>query len=275
MKLSARTERQIIYTLLIIAVGLPLVFPIGWKTEVSGYTEMAYKLIEETPAGKVVLISFDYDPSTITELQPMAEALIEHAFKKNHRIVATALWPMGVQMAEKAFQEICAAYPDKVYGEDYVNLGYKVGGMVSIQAMGRNLKEVYPVDAKGTHYDELPILQNIKRLKDFAWIASLSSGVPGLKEWVMVAHDTYGIPVTGGCTAISAPGFFAYVNEQKQLTGILGGLKSASEYESLIERKGTATSKMDAQSIAHLLILVFIAAGNLKVYLSRRRKRNA
>lgn len=275
MKLSAKTERQIIYSLLIIAVGLPLIFPIGWKTEVSGYTQMAYDLIENTPSGKVVLISFDYDPSTITELQPMAEALIEHAFRKNHRIIATALWPMGVQMADKAFQEICAAYPDKVYGEDYVNLGYKVGGMVSIQAMGRDLKDVYPVDVKGTPYDQIPILKEIKRLKDLAWIASLSSGVPGLKEWVMIAHDTYGVPVTGGCTAISAPGFFPYVNEQQQLIGLLGGLKSASEYESLIERKGTATRKMDAQSIAHLLILVFIAAGNLKVYFSRRRKRNA
>ncbi|MCB5267893.1 MAG: hypothetical protein PHU99_01420 [Candidatus Cloacimonetes bacterium] len=271
MKISSSTERKIIYSVLFIAVALPLLFPIGWKTDVSGYTRMAYDLIEESPDESVVLISFDYDPSTMTEIQPMAEAQIEHAFKRNQRVIATALWPMGVQMAEQAFSSVIKNYPDKQYGIDYVNLGYKVGGMVTIQAMGRNLSEVYPADQGGTPYAELPMLKGINRLKDLAWISSLSSGTPGLKEWVMVAGDSYGVPVTGGCTAISAPGFFPYVNEQRQLYGLLGGLKAASEYEGLIDRIGPATMKMDAQSIAHLLILIFIAIGNVKAYVSRRR----
>ena len=88
----------------------------------------------------------------------------------------------------------------------------------------------------------------------------------------MVARDMYAVPTTGGCTAVSAPGFFPYINEQKQLYGLLGGLKAASEYESLIGRVGSATIKMDAQSVAHLLILVFIAIGNIKAYNLRRRK---
>ena len=116
------------------------------------------------------------------------------------------------------------------------------------------------------------MLNEVRRLKDIGWISSLSSGTPGLKEWVMVARDAYGVPVTGGCTAISAPGFFPYVNEQRQLYGLLGGLKAASEYESLLGRIGSATTKMDAQSVAHMLILVFIAIGNVKVYVTRRRK---
>ncbi|MDD4687715.1 MAG: hypothetical protein PHH38_06505 [Candidatus Cloacimonetes bacterium] len=273
MKLSVVAERRIIFTILFIAVALPLIFPIGWTTEVSEYTRMAYNLIDTTPADKVVIISFDYDPSTMTELQPMAEAMIEHAFMKNQRVIATALWPMGVQMAEQAFTTVLENYPDKKRGADFVNLGYKVGGMVTVQAMGRNLKEVFPSDNQNILYDDIPMLQNVKRLKDIAWISSLSSGVPGIKEWMMVARDNYGVPVTGGCTAISAPGFFPYVNEQRQLYGLLGGLKAASEYESLIGRLGNATTKMDAQSIAHLLILVFIAVGNVKAYRTRGRKK--
>lgn len=272
MKISATTERRIIFTVLLIAVALPLIFPIGWTTEISSYTKMVYDLIEETPANSVVLISFDYDPSTITELQPMAEAMIEHAFKKDHKIIATALWPMGVQMAEKAFEKVLQDFPDKKRGTDFVNLGYKVGGMVTIQAMGRSLPEVFPKDINGNAYEDIPLLKGIHRLKNVAWVASLSSGVPGMKEWMMVAHDTHDIPVTGGCTAISAPGFFPYVNEHKQLHGVLGGLKAASEYESLVGRIGSATPKMDAQSIAHLLILVFIILGNIKAHKKGRRK---
>lgn len=270
--MTAKTERQLIYTVLFIAVALPLIFPLGWKTEVSGYTKMAYDLVESTPPGEVVIISFDYDPSTMTELQPMGEAMIEHAFKKDLKIIATALWPMGVQMADQAFEKVCRDYPEKQYGIDYVNMGYKVGGMVTIQAMGRSFAEVFPIDQSGMKYSEIPMLKPVTRLKDITWVSSLSSGTPGMKEWVMVARDMYNVPVTGGCTAISAPGFFPYVNEQKQLVGLLGGLKAASEYESLIGRVGTATTKMDAQAIAHLLILVFIAIGNVKAIVKRRRK---
>ncbi|MCB5295603.1 MAG: hypothetical protein LHW52_03555, partial [Candidatus Cloacimonetes bacterium] len=79
MKLTAIVERRIIYSVLLLAVALPLIFPIGWTTEVSDYTRIVYELVETTPEDKVVIVSFDYDPSTMTELQPMAEAMIKHA----------------------------------------------------------------------------------------------------------------------------------------------------------------------------------------------------
>lgn len=270
MKLTPLVERRIIYFVLLIAVTLPLLIPIGWKTEASYHVKMAYDLIERTPAGKAVIISFDYDPSTMTELHPMALSMIEHAWRKDQIIIATALWPQGPQLADKAFEEIKKKFPNKVYGVDYVNLGYKVGGMVTIQAMGRSMETVYPEDNSGTLYQDIPALQKIRTLKDISWISSLSSGVPGIKEWVMAAHDMNKVDVTGGTTAISAPGFIPYINSQNQLIGLLGGLKAAAEYESLLGLVGTASTKMDSQSIAHLLILVFIVIGNLKAW--RKRK---
>ncbi|MBP7310695.1 MAG: hypothetical protein KA984_05365, partial [Candidatus Cloacimonetes bacterium] len=154
----------------------------------------------------------------------------------------------------------------------YVNMGYKVAGIVAIQAMGRSLSEVFPKDQAGTAYQDIPMLKNIRNLGDIAYVNSLSSGTPGIKEWIMSARDMYEVPVTGGTTAVSAPGFFPYINSQRQLTGLLGGLKAASEYETLIGKIGSATVKMDAQSVAHILILLFIALGNIKAWRTRRRK---
>lgn len=54
---NTQTERRIIYLVLLVAVALPLIFPIGWKTEVSSYTKMAWELIENTPDSSVVLFS--------------------------------------------------------------------------------------------------------------------------------------------------------------------------------------------------------------------------
>ncbi len=269
---NTQTERRIIFLVLLIAVALPMIFPIGWKTEVSGYAKMAWELIETTPESSVVIFSFDYDPSTMTELQPMAEAMIHHAWSRNQKVIATTLWPQGAQMADQAFSMVRESFPNKQYGVDYVNLGYKVAGIVAIQAMGRSLSEVFPEDQAGTDYNDIPMLKNIRNLKDIAYVNSLSSGTPGIKEWIMSARDMYQVPVTGGTTAVSAPGFFPYINSQRQLTGLLGGLKAASEYEMLIGKIGSATIKMDAQSVAHILILAFIAIGNIKAWRSRRRK---
>jgi len=61
-----------------------------------------------------------------------------------------------------------------------------------------------------------------------------------------------------------------YINEQKQLTGLLAGLKAAAEYETLIKTPGSATSGMDAQSIAHLIIIIFIAIGNINYWRDKK-----
>jgi len=269
-KVPRQVDRRIIYLILLIGVAIPLIVPLGFHSEVTDLVKQVYDLVESTPAGSNVMISFDYDPSTVTELQPMSKVLIEHAWRKGQKVIAVALWPQGVQMAEQAFNELLVKYPDKKYGVDYVNLGYKTGGMVTIQAMGRNFREVFPQDFKGTPIEQIQMMKNVKSFKQIGYIASLSAGDPGLKEYIMAAHDMFGIKVTGGVTAVSTPGFLPYVNNLHQLYGLLGGLKGAAEYESLLQVKGTATSGMDAQSIAHVLIIVFIIMGNYRAYQIRQ-----
>ncbi len=263
-------ERRIVFLVLALAVALPLIFPLGLKTQGTPLTKKAYDLVDQTPAGSVVILSFDYDPSTVTELQPMAQAVLEHAWKKGHKVITTAMWPQGSQMADMAFENVQAKLGKKEYGTDYVNLGYKVGGMVVIQGMGRNFKTVFPKDTSGLNYEDIPLLKSIKSLRDIRYVVSFSAGDPGLKDWVLTAHDKFGVPVAGGTTAVSAPGFLPYVNDQKQLSGLMGGLKAAAEYELLMEYEGPASLNMNPQSVAHVLILILIAIGNVKAW--RKRK---
>lgn len=263
-------ERRIVFLVLVIAVTIPILFPLGLQTKDTPLTRKVYDMIEQTPAGSPVIISFDYDPSTETELQPMAEAIVEHAWKKQHKIITTAMWPQGTQMAQMAFENVIAKLGiEKVYGVDYVNLSYKPGGLIVIQGMGRNIKTVFPKDTSGRDYDTIPLLRPLKTLKDIKYVVSLSAGDPGLKDWVLTAHDKFGIPVAGGTTAVSAPGFYPYLAEM-QLTGLMGGLKAAAEYEMLMGYVGSASKNMNPQSVAHLLILVLIAIGNVKAW--RKRK---
>jgi hypothetical protein len=266
-------DRRFIYLILLIGVIVPLLVALGFPSEVSDLPRQVYKLVQDTPEQAVVMISFDYDPSTNTELQPMAKAMIQQAWKRNQKIIAIALWPQGVQMAEQAFDEVIKRFPEKKYGSDFVNLGFKTGGMVTIQSMGRNFAEVFPQDLKGTPYAQIEMLKGVKNFKQIGYVASLSAGDPGLKQYIMAAHDMYGVKVTGGTTAVSTPGFLPYVNDQHQLIGLLGGLKGAAEYEFLVGVKGTATKGMDAQSVAHVLIIAFIVMGNIRAYKIRKSRK--
>ncbi len=267
-----KVDRRIIFILIFIGVAIPMFFVLDFFIEITDDVLKVYNLVEETPAGTLVLISFDYGPSTKPELQPMADAVIEHALGKNLKLICIALWPMGVQMCAEVFEKMTELFPDIKYGEDYVTMGYKAGGIVTMRHMAKDFRGTFPTDEGGTPIDELPILNDINNLEKFGFVFGLSAGDPGIKQWVMVAHDDYGRPVAGGTTAVSAPSILPYINEQKQLIGLLGGLKGAAEYEKLIDRPAFATKGMDAQSIAHLIIILFIIVGNVGYFVTKKSK---
>ena len=227
-------DRRIIFVLIAIGVALPLIYPLGFNLEVTENVESVYNLMEELEPGNRVLISFDYGPSTKPEIQPMAIALMQQAFTNRIRIIAIALWPMGVQMCNEAFEKVSAEYPNIEYGIDFINLGYKVGGMVTINHMAKDFRSTFPTDAGGNPIDEFPIMNGIKNFDKLGCVISFSAGDPGLKQWIMIAHDTFGRPVVGGTTAVQAPIMLSYVNDQQQLVGLLGGLKGAAEYDQSI-----------------------------------------
>ncbi len=53
----------------------------------------------------------------------------------------------------------------------------------------------------------------------------------------------------------------------------MGGLAGAAEYEMIVDRRARATKGMEAQSIAHLLIIIFIILGNIGFLVERSRRR--
>jgi hypothetical protein len=266
-------DRRIIFLLIFFGVAIPLLVTIGFRIEITENVQKAYDLVDSFPAGTRVLISFDYDPASKPELHPMAKAVVKHCLEKDYQVICTALWPMGVRMCSDTFESLEEDFPNKKYGIDFVNLGYKVGGQITIQKMGRDFRSVYPTDTGGTNIDELPIMNGVTDFSQLGFAFSFSAGAPGIKEWVMIAHDTYGVPTSGGTTGVSAPAMLPYVNEQGQLTGLLGALKAAAEYELLIDSPGTATSGMDAQSVAHLIIIIFIVIGNVNYYKNRKKSK--
>jgi len=263
-------DRRIIFTLIFVAVVWPLVQPMRLPISVSPPVQTLYDAVEAIPPGSIVMLGADYSPDTMPELQPMVDTFIRHAFERDLRIVVACLWPASPPLVERAMGPLADEF-GKEYGVDFVNLGYMAGGIVTLLGMGASIPNTYPTDYGGTPVGEIPLMQEVQNFDDIAFVMEVSAGTPGTREWVQQVQGRYRVALGSGTTAVGAPNFYPYV-QSGQLTGLLGGLKGAAEYETLIGHPGDATKGMDAQSIVHALVVAFILLGNV-VYLLSLRKR--
>ena len=84
--------------------------------------------------------------------------------------------------------------------------------------------------------------------------------------------DKYKFELGGGCTGVMAPGLYPLLRSG-QINGLIGGLRGAAEYETLIDQKGRAIAGMDAQSATHLAIIVLVIICNLFYFSLRKQGR--
>ncbi|MFH1866272.1 MAG: hypothetical protein ABIK85_10345 [Candidatus Eisenbacteria bacterium] len=266
-------DRRIIFTLIFVAVVWPLVQPMRLPINVSPPVQTLYDAVEAIPPGSIVMLGADYSPDTMPELQPMVDTFLRHAFSRDLRVVVACLWPASPPLVERVMGPLAEEY-GKVYGVDYVNLGYMAGGIVTLLGMGSSIPNTFPSDYGGTPVGQIPLMQEVQNFDDIAFVMEVSAGTPGTREWVQQVQGRYRVALGSGTTAVGAPNFYPYV-QSGQLTGLLGGLKGAAEYETLIGYPGDATKGMDAQSIVHALVVVFILLGNVVYLLSLRRRGEA
>jgi len=271
-----KIDRRIIYIAMGLLVMLPLIKPLGLGVNSGPRAKALFDAIDAIPAGKTVLIAVDFDPSSMPELYPMLTAVMRHAFAKNLKVLLCGLWVTGAGLADQAAQTIPKEY-GKEYGKDVVYLGWKAGVDAVILGMGENIKNVYPVDYYGKPLDSLPMMREVKQLRDIPIAFAISAGTPGYGDWLLYAQSRYGMKVGAGVTAVSAADAYPFL-QSGQLTGLLAGMKGGAEYEVLIQRAGyskaymPAVAAMDSQSLAHVVILVLVIIGNIAYFATRKKE---
>ena len=265
-------DRRWIFLIIAAVVIVPLIFPVGLPIRPTDTTKNVYDSIEKLPAGSKVLLSVEYSPSTRPENHPMTISILRHLFKNDHKVFITCLWPDGQFMAQDAINQVAKQEFNKTYGVDYVFLGFRPGNEAVVKGIVSNLRKLYTVDVYQKKIDEIPLMKGINNFKDFDFLFSSSAGFPGTIEWVQYASDPTGIPMASGVTSIQVNEVMPYV-QAGQMVGVLAGMPGAAEYEALINQKGTATSGMDAQSVAHLVIVLFIILGNVSFFIERNRSK--
>ena len=267
-------DRRIIFIFVFLGVAGPLLVQFNFPIKPTSNVRAVYDQIEEVAAKEgTVLLSFSYGPSTVPELQPMARAVLRHCFAKGVKVVAICLWPDGVGLAQQALDKIAAEF-GRQYGEDYAFLGYKPGFSIVVVNMGHDIHSAFPQDTKGTPLAELSVTRDLRSLRDVDFVFDLAAGSSIDAIWIPYGQEKYKFPLAAGCTAVIAPDLFPYL-QSGQLVGLVGGLAGAAEYEALVETPEAATLGMSPQSMTHVILIAFIALGNLMYFLSRRAEARA
>ena len=284
-------DRRYIFVLIALSVLIPLVKSdwIKMPIKTTQNTQIVFDELSKLNRDDKILVSFEYGASTKPEIHPMAIALLNQMFSKGIKVYIISLWPEGVIMAKDVVTNVIdSEIFQLVDGVDYVMFDYKVGGEIVIKNIASDFRGVYMQDINKKSISQIPMMKDIYSVEDFDFVFDLSAGVPGNAEWVQYACDPKNVPLSSGCTSIMVTDAIPYV-ESGQLKGILAGMPGAAEYENLVYNfmkndlenekivnfenilPGKAISRMSAQSLAHIVMVLFIIVGNVSYFLSRKK----
>ncbi|HNT97327.1 MAG TPA: hypothetical protein PKK31_03560 [Elusimicrobiales bacterium] len=258
-----KIDRRLIFLALTVLLFAPIVRPLGLPNKNLGKDVVnTYNYIEALPERSFVMLSLDYDPATRPELHPQAVALVKHALRRNLRVGIFTLNAGATGMIEDIAARIPKDIaPDKVYGRDYVIMPFQPNPVAVMTQLGINLYEIYDKDRNGNPTRDMEVMKGVKSVKDMG-LGICITGTAMLDYYVAYVADKYKFPMAGGVTAVSQPGYGPYL-QTGQLKGLIGGMKGAADYETLIKDLEKGTSGIDALSLAHVLVIVLIVTSNI------------
>jgi len=273
-------DRRWVFLLLIAvcltAYFLPFSVPIMVEPEVA----VIHEFVDTLPPGSIVFLAIDYDPASLAELHPMTYALLEQCFRRNLKVMCTALHPNGPSMAEAAFLDVAdSCRMDKTYhgeffpgrevvnGVDYCFLGYKPYPALVILGMGTNFRLPYPADYYGTPLDSVPMMRGVQNYDQTACVVNIS-GTSGTEYWISYGQGRFNFPLALGVTGVMGAEYYPYLNSG-QVFGYMAGMLGAAQYEKLADNPGKAIIAMKVQLYAHFLIIFFIIIGNVGFFMDK------
>jgi hypothetical protein len=286
-QLMGGVARALVYVLFIILVALPLLpgiqsetgrqvpwtEPSGELNEVLGkqrrlLVSEELGVIDLQQPGSVALVSFDFTTATQGEMQPLAEAIVGRLRGQGMRLIFVSLEPEGAALA----QEMLNQERDEAYGVNMVNLGYLPGQIVGIRELATGRKPLSTIkdfkDGLTFESAERAEWNDVNNLSQIDVVVTLADN-PTIARWWIEQMEMAANNPDGGerlllaATSAAAAPFLQPYRDSRQLDGLIAGINGAAAIEAGRKQFGPARQMLDSQSIAHLFIVILIAAGTI------------
>ena len=166
-------------------------------------------------------LGMDFSAGGIPELMPAIQSLVRQGFKKDLKFIAGGMWVMAGDMADMGFSIVEAEFPDKKYGVDWVNLGYKPGGEVLLQKMLESFYDAcVGIDHYGNDLAQFPLISEVPTIKDVDAIFIFVTGTPGEREYIRHVTSPYKIPFLVSCVSVSVPEMMPLIQSGQIVAGV-------------------------------------------------------
>lgn len=273
--------RKLIYLFLILSLAFPLFTGYTLKPAPSSSAEMFFNKVESLSDTGFAFIAIDFGPQSKAENEYQARVVIEHLMRKRVPIVLFSLYILSEPILEtlpyKIAKDLEDEYKEKgkdekwQYGADWINLGYRPGGSLFLQAIAKsdNLQKLFAKDSKGNALRDFPKFSVLRTLQDISFLGEFTALVGVLDSYLQFFKSKDYSPIFGhGCTSITIPESHIYL-DSGQIDGLIDGIAGASFYEELLNKKFKSRDRHDISlvntgvGIAELFIVLLIVLSNV------------
>ena len=147
--------RQWVYSLVWLAVIIPLIVPVSFKISITPEAKSLYEAVEALPGFLDVMLTFDLWPNALAETEPMARAALHHLVPQKLQVVTVTTIPFGgPSLAERVTREMAEQYGKSLrrgFRESRLQANY----VSVLKGMGSSIEMIYPTDNSGTPLSEL------------------------------------------------------------------------------------------------------------------------
>lgn len=261
-----RIPRSVFGIVTFILVLVPLISPLGLPMPVPEPALRYYEVIDQMPAGSVILISSASSGMAYDEAKPQMKSTIDLIFTRSQdlKVVFYSLVPEQVPLMINDFN---LANPEKygaVYGEDYVYLGYIAGEEAAEAALAANIWETVPVDYYGNPLSELPMMTDIHDHSDIDIYIIFHSSATDHERAIRQWNSAHGVRMLDATPSGTIPSLLPYYPEP--LEGYLGGVTGAAGLELLIGIPGDGLRMTDMKNLGMLPMIALLILGNVSYY---------
>jgi len=258
----------------IIAIGIfilasvPLLTPFGLPLEISETTQAYYDTVETLKPGDIVIYEWNMGSAQFGEMGAPAIVQLQQLFNKaGVRIIvfqptseAPGLFDANIFPA--------LDLKGKVYGIDWINLGFYPGGAV-IAALATDPHQLFLKDHYGNALSQYSLWNDYRTGADCEMIIFNEVGHGG--SYMTQFQIKWGTTIVGATVAAQYADCMLYYTSG-QLKGVLNSLRGGAELEKLTNNPGRGLSAMDAMSTLHLWLILVVVAGNVQYFSKRRRE---
>lgn len=292
------SSQRVFRVVFAIIMLLALLFPLLGDTQITPLPQSLPSEIQSVenltigaPLDRPILVAFDYEPGTSGELEAAARALFDQWLDRGIPLALVSTSPVGTALGERQVAYLQSQYPYShayKYGENYVNLGYIPGGTAGLAnfaliprqsvRMAFDSRPLWELgDYEASNPWRTPVMQTITGVGDFFMTVLLTDNPETARNWIEQVEPYLRRNSLVVVTSAQAEPFIRpyYENpdpSQRQVEGLLVGLRGGAAYEQNQGQLGIARFYWDAYSLGLLVAVLLIVLGGGYNYLDEMRK---